>query len=120
VLKEARLHRRFPIKLFGTLELLDDGGHGTAFGICIIDVAPGGLGLSIGSGLPVGERVKLTVQGEVIVGVVVHCEKVGGQFTVGIAADHAVGALLRLGWIACLLPSAHPAVNRARAERHRT
>jgi len=72
VLKEVRRHRRFQISLFGTRERLDDGGHVTAFGICLIHVAPGELG-------------------------------------------YAAGALAKIGWIACLQPSAHRSPTRPTA-----
>ena len=109
--REARSHRRFPIDIVGTLELQDEGAHSPAYGIGITNVAPGGLGLTLRSGIPIGARVKLVVQGEVIHGVVSHCEKLHGEFSAGIAVDHSAGALARIGWIALLRPSAHPMGN---------
>jgi hypothetical protein len=105
---ESRRHRRFPIEIIGTLELQDDGGLGPAFGISITDVAPGGLGLTLRRPIPVGARVTLLVQGERIHGVVSHCENFHGDFSAGIAVDSAGGAIARIGWLACLRPSAHP------------
>lgn len=108
---EARSHRRYPIHVVGTLELQDDGGYGPVFGICISNVAQGGLALTLRSSIPVGAKVKLVVQGGVIYGVVAHCEKRPGEFSVGITVEHDVSAIDRIAWNACLLPSAHPWMN---------
>lgn len=107
---ESRNHRRFPIEIVGTLELRDDGGRGPALGISITDVALGGLGFTLRRPVPVGARVTLLVQGETIHGVVSHCENLRGEYSAGIVADQAGGAIAKIGWLACLRPSAHPAI----------
>lgn len=50
----------------------------------------------------------MLVQGEMIHGVVSHCENLLGEFAAGIAVNHADGAIARIGWLACLRPTAHP------------
>ena len=108
---ESRSHRRDPINIVGTLELLDDGGCGPAFGICVTNVGPGDIGLTLRSDIPVGAKVKLVVQGGVIHGVVAHCEKLPGAFSAGIVVNHDARAIARIVWTACMLPSAHPLMN---------
>ena len=85
--------------------------------MCITNVGPGGLGLTLENGIPVGAKVKLVVQGVAIHGVVAHCEKLPGEFSTGITVDHDASAVARIVWTACLLPSAHPLMNH-RKERN--
>ena len=99
-----RRHPRFPVGLVGTLELLDQGGHGLAYGIRISDVSQGGLGLTLGGAVEVGARVRVLVDGGVLIGVVAHCRQGVGHFCAGIAIEHDSGSLSRLGWLAILHP----------------
>ena len=75
----------------------------------------GGIGLTLENGIPVGAKVRLAVQGGAIHGVVVHCEKLPGEFSAGIVVDHDTSAVARIVWTACLLPSAHPLMNHRKA-----
>jgi len=109
---DRRRYNRVPLNLHGTLELIDGDEPGMAFGVSIVDVCAGGVGLVSGGALPVGARVHLAVQNWVLQGVVVHCHAGHGHFSAGIIVDHDCGVLARLQWVASLSPTGHPAANR--------
>jgi len=89
------------------LELLEDEGHGLAFGIQVTDVSSGGLGITSGGALYPGQQVRLYLNGGILLGKVAHCHPGNGRFAAGITVDHDSGILSAIQWIACLRPSAH-------------
>jgi hypothetical protein len=101
------------LRLHGTLELTEANKPGMAFGVTIVDVCDGGVGLVCGGPLPVGARVSLAVQNWLLQGIVVHCHAGNGHYSAGVIVDHDCGVLARLKWLASLSPSGHPAANRA-------
>jgi hypothetical protein len=109
--RETRRYPRFAVNLTGTLELLEEDGHGLAFGIELTDVSSGGLGLISGGPLPVGAQVSLSLNGGTLVGFVANCRPEYGHFAVGIQIDHDSGILSAIQWIASLRPAAHVAVD---------
>jgi len=105
--RELRQHLRIPINLTGTLELLEEGGHGLAFGIELTDVSSGGLGIIAGGPLPIGAQVRLSLNGGTLLGVIANCRPELGHFAAGVRIDHDSGILSAIQWIASLRPSAH-------------
>ena len=105
---DRRRFNRVPLNLQCTLELSQGAGPGTAYGVTIIDVCDGGVGIICAGSLPVGARVVLSVEGRLLDGIVVHCHAGNGHHQAGISVDHASGVLARLQWFASLSPAGHP------------
>lgn len=105
--RESRRHPRTPINLTGTLELLEEGGHGLAFGIELTDVSSGGLGLISGGALPIGVQVRIRLNCGSLLGVVTSCRPEYGHFAVGILVENDSGILSTIQWMAGLRSCAH-------------
>ncbi len=112
---DRRRYNRLPLNLHGTLELIEEHGPGMAFGVSVVDVCSGGVGLISGGPLPIGAKVQLAVQNSILKGVVTHCQPGNGHFAAGIAIDPVCGVLARLQWMASLSPAGHPLAGRPQA-----
>lgn len=88
------------------MELIDAGTAGPVFGIQIVDLSDRGVGITLGDALPVGATVQIKLRRGILLGVVIHCHRVGGFYAAGIQVDQHSDVLASLHWEAGLRPSA--------------
>jgi hypothetical protein len=104
--RETRLYSRIPTDAAGTLELIDAGTSSPVFGVQIVDVSDRGVGITLGGELPTGAAVRIQLGRGILLGIVVHCDRVGGFYTAGIRVGSHSEVLASLHREAGIHPSA--------------